>query len=328
MKRLEFACWVLGIALGAVIVGFEYVPALWSCGNECLYVASRHAFYFDQILLTAAGLVLAALLWHRTTAWYVLVGAFGWAIVITWVQGFHWLHHWWSTLDLYPIWLKTSEDGKNVVSFQYARVYVLVMISGGFYASMFKKSFRSFDRVIWAWGFVALCVFMFCMHRVVGRVAFIDYQQHLTQKMERILSSEKSMMLWACEKEGLQCLVLKQGQVFKDARPTQKNQLREISSKEAIEEAVNRHVVEEVCKKNKTVLISENELKQNNIIRSVSFGGKCERGEVSVLIDYHQTAKALDIYLLLFSALLGVFAIIWGLGGWKLRQFHHARGLL
>jgi hypothetical protein len=321
-----------GLVLGglAVWVG-AYAPTLMSCREDCLYVWARHMFFFNQIVITMFGFILAYLVFYRHLTTLALCASFGLASMLTYVNAFHALNNFLSQHDLYPFWFKTSPDGKNVVSFQYARVYLLMLIMGCFYAAMWKKEFRSFDRVLWAWTFAALCVFSFCMHRVVGRMAFTDYQFEINAKIERVLRSTGSLKQWACLQEGFVCTVLQSDEAFKGSKPKTKNKLwPEVDSSHAIDEQMNKQIVDPL--KNTPVgqplVVSENALGQNNIIRSVAFGGvNLPDGKRLVLLDYDQTAKALDLYLVFFTGLMCGFLLVWGAGLYKLKSFHEARGI-
>lgn len=335
-KRVLFTVLLKGFGwlsvLGGLVVWLGvYSPTIVQCQEDCLYVYARHMFFFNQIVITQFGFVLAYLIWNRRLSALALCASFGLASVLTYFNAFHAFHDFLSQHDLYPFWFKTSPDGKDVVSFQYARIYLLMLIMGGFYMAMWKKEFRSFDRVIWAWTFAAMCVFSFCMHLVVGQMAFTDYQFEINAKIERVLRSTGGLKEWTCRQEGFVCTVLESDESFSGATPKTKNKLwPEKDSSKAIDEQMNLQIVRKLkdTPVNQPLVVSENALGQNNIIRAVAFGGvNLTDGRRMVLLDYDQTSRALDIYLVFFTALMMGFLGIWGLGMYKLKTFHEARGL-
>lgn len=324
---IYFICSIFGI----YIWSFIYIPNVLSCENDCLYTLARHMFYFNQIVITMFGFILAHLLFSRNVSFLVLCATFGLATIFTHFNLFHTLNDFLVKYDLYPFWFKTSDDGKNVVSFQYARVYLLFFIMGGFYAAMCRKQFRTFDRIVWAWTFAALCIFSFSMHRVVGRMAFSDYQSELNAKIERVLSSNGGLKSWSCVQEGFYCYTLEKDDMFSGSTPREKNKLwADKDSSNEIDMQMNKRVIGALKDMDVGVpiVVSESELGQNNTIRSVAFGGiNLSNGKRFVLIDYDRTAKALDIYLVFFTMLMIGFLIIWGGGIYSLKSFHASRGI-
>lgn len=329
-KIVNGLLWIFTI-VGAAIWVFGYIPHLAFAQEEYLYVWARHSFFFNQTVLSAGGFILFILLFKRRLNWLDIAAAWGLSTIMTWYFGWHVLHRFFADLNIYPNFLRTSPDGRNVVSFQYARVYILIAIAGTFYFSMFQKKFRSMDRVFWAWFFAALCIFMFCMHKVVGRWAFVEYQNEVSAKMERVLKSPGVMKMHACKEEGFECKMLAPGEKYEGSKPKIKNRLwPEVDSSKAIDFQMNLRIVGPLQEKQAgTVLvISENTLKTVRDLRAVAFGGyKYEDGRILTLLDYDQTSKSLDLYLVFFSILMLVFLFVWGVGLYKLRIYHFRRGL-
>lgn len=322
-KWLKWFGWVLffGIWVGV------FVPTVASCGDECLYVTARHFFYFNQIVLTTAALALGLLWWKKSVTIGEVIACAGFASLLTWQSIFQQLHPFLSKHNLYPLWFKTSASGEHVVSFQYARVYLMMFLSGGFYWMMLKKDFRSMERVLWAWSFAALCVFSFCMHKVVGRIAFVDYQEEVAARIERGLGAVSPMQPWMCENLALDCRLLGLGETFKGSKPKEKNKLRShVDTAEIIDRQINKMVMEPLRLNAVGVplIMSESAFaKDSNVIRAITVGAvRLNEEMVLVAIDYDQTAKALDLYLVYFTMLMVGFVLVWGGGGWFLCRFH------
>jgi hypothetical protein len=317
--------WIFALGGLGVWVGC-YLPALFLCGNECTYMIARHLFFTNRILLTASGFCLGLLIFKKYLSKYDYFGIFGLATLLTWGDGFHFIHSLFSQYQLYPFWLKTSPDGKSVVSFQYARVYLLIFLAGGFYLSMLRKPFRTFERILWAWFFVALCVFMFSMHRVVGRIAFFSYQQEVNTQIERTVSTHPAIRAAQCENLGFSCFLIDSEEAFAHSTPKIKNRLNPTKdSKDSIDDFVNKSIIATLKKETygKPLVISEDKISQNNIIRATAFAGiKDPDGKLFILIDYNKTSYALDVFLILFSILMAGFVLVWVWGGLKIYQYH------
>ena len=320
------------IAIGILIWAGDYGPAVLLCESDCLYVAARHMFFFNQIVLTAAGVCLAFLLFKRKIAWKEMAVGFGAATLLTYIEFFYAFHDWLVAMNLYPIWFKTVEGGKGVGSFQYARVYLLILIAGLFYANMCRRDFRTFDRLLWAWFFAALCVFMFSMHRVVGRMAFTDYQEEVVQQIERTLKTRPQLLMEVCKKIEYTCMEWDLNQSFDASAPAIKNRLWvKKDSKEMIDSFIEKDVLTPIRKGavGDIKILSEGSLSSNNLVRAISFGAiKTNESKAIVLIDYHKTSYALDKYLVLFTVLMVWFLLVWGACLYWVRSFHTKRKVM
>lgn len=329
-KIIKFVLWFLAL-FGAAIWCFSYIPHLIFAQEDFLYIFARHLFFFNQTVLSCAGFVLFILLFKKRINGLDLAAAWGLSTMMTWYFGWHLLHKLFTDLGIYPDILRTSPDGKDVVSFQYARVYLLMAIGGSFYFSLLQKKFRTMDRIFWAWFFAALCIFMFCMHKVVGRWAFVEYQDEVSAKIERILKTPGDMKWHACASEGFECRLWAPGQMYSGSKPKIKNRLwPDVDSSAAIDQQMNLKIVTPLLEKEpgSILVVSENTLKTVRDLRAVAFGGyKYKDGSILTLLDYDQTAKSLDLYLVYFSLLMVIFLLIWGVGLYKLRIYHFKRGL-
>lgn len=294
---------------------------MMSCKNNCLHVLAGNMFHFHQIIITMSSIILAHLLFYRNVSFTVLLAAFGMATILIHFNLFNLLNEFLVKYSLPPFWTKTGNDEIGIISLQYASFYLLIFIISVFYLAMCKQSFRSFDRVIWAWTFVAICVFSISTHITVGKLAFNDYQYELNSKIKRVLSSDGGLKKWFCAQEGFYCYIIE-----KNKLPSIKN------SEHKIDERTNKIVIDALdgVGVGVPIVMSENKSRQNGTAFSyIKFGGvKLPNGGTFVLIDHVRAEKALDIYLIFLFLLLVSFLLIWGCGIYNLKRFHVSRGVV
>jgi hypothetical protein len=306
-------------------IWFDYFFGVAVCEKDCTNLIANISFYFVQIVMTAAFLELLVLLVKRQVTRKDLLASFMVSTVLLWSDFFIYMHKFMVAYNLYPGWLVWFE-GEQIGTFQYARIVLLIFVIGTFYVSLLRKENRSFARVLYAWFFAALMVFIYTMHWVIGHQLQVKYQDILYKQMEQTLVLPIKEFKAHCVNLSYQCLVWDTNQRFDLSRPKGQNRAQaKKDSKQMIDQLINEKIIQPLsqAKIGEVILIEENGLGTNTIVRAVSAAGKkINEKEIVLLLDYDNTALSLSSYSILYAFLTILFLLVWGFGGYKIFLFH------
>lgn len=302
---------ILSVILwGSYIWGFKYFVDVINSNELFRFIFTRHLFYYLQILLTSLGLLLFHVtITHDFKSKHVIF-YFLLATILVDIRFFNSLHFWLRENNLYFDIFKTGENG-TVVSFQYARILILIIFSllviGSFI--FVKQNFKKLFLMIFSFVFF---FFMYNMHLHVGRQAYKDYELELKTNIETILNNHENYKS-LCSGFMLDCYLLEIEEVknFSMAKPNLINRI--IQKDDTTDEAnkLTQTLFGKFLKSNKESTVFMESQFQTDNLRAACYGFKKIGEKILIIIDFKNLAYALDLYLIYFTMIVNIFLTFW-----------------
>lgn len=300
------------IAFCGVFVWGEYLHAIVTSGELFRFIFTRHLFYFLQILFsTFIFIFIHASIKHDYSAKNILF-YFLLSSILVHTRFFHNLHDFLKQQNLYFDIFKTDKEGKNVVSFQYARILLMGITSLLIVGSLIlvKRNIKKLFLIIFS---LAFFVFSYNMHLHVGRKAYKDYEYFLNDKFDIVLNNTEHYEEF-CKNLKFDCHILttEEAKNFNLSKPSIVNRIRATS--DTTEES------NKIIKKYVTLFIESGEDKQillessfsTDNLRAACYGfKKLPNNKVFILIDFRNLAYGLDLYLIYFTLIVLIFLGFW-----------------
>lgn len=307
--------WGIGIWL------FVYIPAVAFAEENQLFYFSRHLFYYLQILMNVSGFSLFYVMFRNKLSWKVLGLFFAVATIITYLRVFNNLHDFMKHTNLYLDVFKTSPDGTTVVSFQYARIMMLAIITiFGILAFIYLK--KTFLKVFSFFFIIAFYIFFYFMHAYIGKELYLQASANLVEQI-RIVSSNYENSDKLCKDLEYNCSIVENNKDYTLSQVDISNRIvSQYSTKEEANEIITKYMKDFISSGEDLKIYDESAFQTNNL-RAVSFAfKKVDENHTFVLQDSKNLSHILDLYLIYFSIAFNAFLVIWGFGIYWLYHKH------
>lgn len=307
--------WGIGIWL------FSYIPAVAFAPENQLFYFSRHLFYYLQILMNVSGFTLFYVMFRNKLSWKVLALFFSIATIITYLRVFNNLHDFMKQTNLYLDVFKTSNDGTTVVSFQYARIMMLAIITVfGISAFIYLK--KTFVKVFAFFFVIAFYIFFYFMHSYIGKELYLQASANLVEQI-KIVSLNYKNADTLCKDLEYNCTIIENSKNYTQSQVDISNRIvSQYSTKEEANEIITKYLKDFINSGEDLKIFDESAFTTNNL-RAVSFAfKKVDKEHTFVLQDSRNLAHILDLYLIYFSIAFNAFLVIWGFGVYWLYKKH------
>lgn len=307
--------WGIGIWL------FIYIPTVVFAKENQLFYFSRHLFYYLQILMNISGFSLFYVMFRNKLSWKILGLFFAVATIITYLRVFNNLHDFMKETNLYLDIFKTSPDGKTVVSFQYARIMMLAIITiFGVLAFIHLK--KTFLKVFAFFFVIAFYIFFYFMHAYIGKELYLQASANLVEQIKIIsINYENSDKL--CKDLEYNCSIVENNKDYTLSKVDISNRIvSQYSTRDEANEIITKYMKDFIQSGEDLKIYDESAFQTNNL-RAVSFAfKKVDEKHTFVLQDSKNLSHILDLYLIYFSIAFNMFLVIWGYGVYWLYKKH------
>ncbi len=307
---------------GSGIWIFDFIPSVLKSGEDFRFVLTRHFFFYLQILITLTGFVLLHVSIKKTLPIKIILGYFLLATILVQTRFFHQAHEFMKNYNIYFDIFKTSVDGRSVVSFQYARIFMISMVAL-FAMGTFLFVRRSKLLIFVILYISAFYIFFYFMHLYIGRQVYTQYEKQLSVQMKMILENDNNWPL-LCKKLQYQCDIVDATKPYTLSRPQIKNRImKELDTTEEANKLVTSKIILFNESKDFQKVFMESAIVTDNL-RSMVFAFKKQKDEdkVLVVVDYERLSYALDLYLIYFMITINIFMTVWAYGVFWLYEKH------
>lgn len=314
MKFLVFTekVFVYFVLAWGIFVWGQYIYDISTSGELFRFIFTRHLFYFLQILFsTFIFIFIHASIKHdyslKNIIFYFLLSS-----ILVQTRFFHNLHDFMKAQNLYFDIFKTDKEGKNVVSFQYARILLMIISTFLVVGSLIfvKRNIKKLFLIIFS---LVFFVFSYNMHLHVGRKAYKDYEYFLNEKFDIVLSNYEHYEPF-CNGLKFDCFILNRDEAkkFNLSKPSIVNRI--LSTSDTTEESnkiIRKYVTSFIDSSDDKQILLESSFSTDNL-RAACYGfKKLPNDKIFILVDFRNLAYGLDLYLIYFTMIIFIFLGFW-----------------